>query len=134
MHKIHNILLRIPSPLLSVVGTILLFVTTLIPEKSVPTIPIFPGADKIVHIIMFALLTWAYIFDLTRKSKRVSVSILIYVSVIMIIYAAGTEWLQGEMGYGRSADFNDFISDLAGISFIIISIADVGAWWTKKNI
>lgn len=82
-------------------------------------IPLFPGADKIVHALMMAALTLVADFDLGRVEKRrlsgVKAKHVCVIALLTAIFAAIDEWLQGAMGLGRTADPMDLLADIAGI-------------------
>lgn len=90
----------------------------------------FEGADKVVHFIMFATLMSTVIFGLhwscassrseTGVANRESRARLLAAGLCVTVFAALDEWAQGAMHMGRSAEFADFLADLAGISIICL--------------
>ena len=70
-----------------------------VPEKEGP-----PGSDKIIHIIAFLGLGVLHFFEYGRTIKGF---------VIILIYAALTECLQGLTGY-RSFEWMDMAANFAG--------------------
>ncbi len=84
-------------------------------------VPLFPGADKVVHAIMFAALAFVWLTDM-GKSNRLRI----------FIVAAGTaaaggliEILQHVMAMGRTAEWADFYADAAGA----VVGSCLAAWW-----
>ena len=91
-----------------------------IPETEIPAIP---GADKVVHAIMFGGLTLVMCWDwsVSRRQilKRWQVSLC---AVASIIVGGAIEIAQGAMGYGRSADIMDFAADTIGALTVMYMI------------
>ncbi len=79
-------------------------------------IPAFPGADKLVHAIMFGGMTGALIFDYmrSRKASAIKTGIIIAFVVSSIVTGGIIELLQGAMNCGRSADWLDLAADAFG--------------------
>ena len=69
--------------------------------------PTFPGADKFVHLLLFALLAGT-----TRWRFGAALSGL----VIVAAYAVVSELIQGFALPGRSGDPLDVVADLAGVA------------------
>lgn len=85
--------------------------------KPVPDMemPMFPGADKIVHMLMMFGLTSVALFDIRRGEGRLGVRAVIVTALCVVVFSALDEWAQGVMGAGRSADILDFAADCLGI-------------------
>ena len=121
MKKIKDILEKLPPWTLSVVCFLAICWLTLAPHPLGDNdLPLFPGADKIVHGIMFGGFTLCMIVDSYRRIgwpagiRKVDFFAPIIASTFGII----TEILQQSMDAGRSGDIWDFISDTLG-SFIV---------------
>ena len=69
--------------------------------------PTFPGADKLVHLLLFALLAGT-----TRWRFGPALAGL----VIVAAYAVVSELIQGFALPGRSGDPPDVVADLAGVA------------------
>lgn len=67
----------------------------------------FEGLDKVVHFVVFAILS----FSLKAAFPKMRMIVLY---IIIIIYGIATEVLQGSMNLGRSMEFADFVADLLG--------------------
>jgi hypothetical protein len=67
----------------------------------------FPGADKVVHLVLFALLaaTARWCLGGTRT-----------VLLLVVAYAAGSEVVQGVLLEARSGDARDVVADLVGVA------------------
>lgn len=79
-------------------------------------IPLFPGADKIVHGIMFVFLSIIVLLDIMKHRDwqplgLVTVSV---VSLLCAVFGIGIEIAQRAMGLGRSFEILDILADTAG--------------------
>ncbi|MBR1632062.1 MAG: VanZ family protein [Paludibacteraceae bacterium] len=77
-------------------------------EQQLPT---FEGMDKLVHALMFAVLTLALAFDLRQTRWRRSAPGLL---IPPAVYGALIEVLQATLTDVRSGDWLDWIADIAG--------------------
>src|SRR3954468_23716997 len=81
------------------------FVVLFAPESATPsTLP--PGIDKVIHLALFAALAWT--------GRRAGLPVVGLASGLML-YAAGSEVLQGALPIGRSPDPLDALIDTVGI-------------------
>ncbi len=71
-----------------------------------------PGLDKVVHLGLFAVATWALLRVLPARAAL----------GLMLAQVVLSEWLQGRFLVERSAELADAVADLVGIA--------IGwAWW-----
>lgn len=79
-------------------------------------LPLFPGADKLAHAIMFGGLTLMICLDETRLKawKRLSGVFILAAMVISSGLGIGVEFLQRAMHAGRTFDIYDMAADCAG--------------------
>ncbi len=94
-------------------------------------IPLFPGADKIVHGIMFGGFTLCIILDWERRhgwTKKAGPTVWL-APVIASVFGIVTEILQQEMQAGRSGDVWDLVADVTG-SFLVATTAFL---WLRRN-
>lgn len=75
------------------------------PASGVPTAP--PGTDKVIHLVLFAVLMITAL--MARWTVPASVSVL-------VIYAAVSEVVQALLPLGRSGDLADAAVDVLGIA------------------
>lgn len=86
-------------------------------------IPLFPGADKLVHAIMFGGFTFCIILDWNRRHgwpvgiSKADWYAPDFASALGII----TELLQKEMNAGRSGDVWDLVADITG-AFLVCCV------------
>lgn len=85
---------------------------SLVPSGNIPEIPLFPGADKLVHICMYLglsfLACWAYVGDFIRLRCMYTLLAAVF------MYGVLMEILQRTMQNGRSFDFKDMVANLVG--------------------
>lgn len=79
-------------------------------------IPLFPGADKLIHAIMFGTLSAVLLFDWSRAHlwKAVPWSLSIIFSLLAAATGIAIEFAQNAMGLGRSLEVWDMIADTLG--------------------
>lgn len=80
------------------------------------SVPLFEGADKVVHILMFFGLTLCALFDTlhARKCRRLSLPVVALIALLCMGVGIGVEYLQAYMGDGRSFEFLDMVADAFG--------------------
>lgn len=75
-----------------------------LPASGVPTAP--PGTDKVVHLLLFAVLATTGRVAGLRSWPLVTG---------LVLYAAGSEMLQAVLPLGRGGDVVDGLVDVAGV-------------------
>ncbi|MCM1517873.1 MAG: VanZ family protein [Pseudoflavonifractor sp.] len=116
--KFHPLSLPHYLPTALVAGLILYL--TLAPNPLPDTdIPLFDGADKVVHAVMMLALMLTMSFDYARQQydtavSRLSTGVYTVICAITVLFGGATEVIQYLMGMGRSADVADFLADTAG--------------------
>lgn len=117
-----KILDRIPRFLTSAVVTTGVLYLTLAPRPfGSVRIPLFEGADKVVHFMMFFAMAFAYHFDFRRGKKPVDEARLMgWIFVSLSAFGGLIELAQWKMRMGRSGDWYDLLADIAGAVYGII--------------
>ena len=117
-----KILDRIPRFLTSAVVTAGVLYLTLAPRPfGSVRIPLFEGADKVVHFMMFFAMAFAYHFDFRRGKKPVDEARLMgWIFVSLSAFSGLIELAQWKMRMGRSGDWYDLLADIAGAVYGII--------------
>ena len=125
-----KILDRIPRFLTSAVVTAGVLYLTLAPRPfGSVRIPLFEGADKVVHFMMFFAMAFAYHFDFRRGKKPVDEARLMgWIFVSLSAFGGLIELAQWKMRMGRSGDWYDLLADIAGAVYGIIL-----AWLTSAK-
>lgn len=117
-----KILDRIPRFLTSAVVTAGVLYLTLAPRPfGSVRIPLFEGADKVVHFMMFFAMAFAYHFDFRRGKMPVDEARLMgWIFVSLSAFGGLIELAQWKMRMGRSGDWYDLLADIAGAVYGII--------------
>lgn len=100
----------------SLTGVSAILYLTLMPDP-VPgePIPMFAGADKVVHAIMFGGLYGMIWVDTIRRRRRWWRRPAAWYGVGVCLFGGLIELLQGWMGLGRGCDVLDWYADGAGV-------------------
>lgn len=97
--------------LTAVVVCVILYLTLLPLPLGEEEFPLFEGADKVVHFIMFGGLTGTFIFDRWRMYKTLSLRGALLTALCSALFGGVIEWLQYAMALGRAG--NDIYDALA---------------------
>lgn len=112
MKESKTIMSGVPRWLMSLVVIAAIAYLTLVPSPlPEPPMPLFDGADKVVHGLMFLVLAWCLNRDISRRKLLVAA---VAAFALATAYGGLIEVLQGTMQLGRSADVLDFVADVAG--------------------
>ena len=122
--KIQHAIERWPSWILTIVVTLAILYLTLWPDPLPDdTLQLFPGADKVVHALMFGGLTLVILTDRQRQSARRNASrhwtplrapFVWTVALFSALFGAVIECLQWAMGLGRGFELADIAADTIG--------------------
>ena len=86
-----------------------------LPGSALPDEAGIPGADKVVHALIFGVP--AYLFGrLVRRGWQVAL-----VGLVFLAHAALSEWLQGFVPF-RDPDVFDFLADAAGVALALLAL------------
>lgn len=97
------------------IGICYLSITT---GESLPRLPMFPNADKLVHFLMYAALSAALTWGMRRSGKTVVFTALGAIAIASA-YGGLLELIQPYFP-PRTCDLLDFIADAAGAGFSFI--------------
>jgi VanZ family protein len=85
---------------------------TLAPARTLPSAPLLPGMDKLVHAALFGILAW---LALQARARDRAAYVPVWLLILgLATFAAADEWLQHFVP-GRSADWMDWLADMAGV-------------------
>lgn len=117
MEKFKQLIAIWPAWIVSILTILAILWLTLAPKplgEEPP--PLFPGADKIAHAIMFGGLSVTLLFDWQRKHKwkPITFSLAFLFALFSAVFGLVIEVAQSGMGLGRSFEFGDVIADTAG--------------------
>lgn len=117
MEKLRNILRKVPTGLLSGVTLAVILWLTLAPHPTGDLdLPLFPGADKVVHALMFGFLGFVILLEMMKRLNWKPLSLVTIGAVAFIIsaFGVGIEFAQRAMGMGRGLEILDMLADAAG--------------------
>ena len=107
-------------------GIVILILTGL-PGSYLPHVKPLVGADKVVHLFMYAffafLCIWGYRQQYAAKGRGYRNKALLLAAVISIAYGGLTEIMQEHLVPGRTGDCFDFLADAIGTIVGIIFFA-----------
>ncbi len=114
MHK--GLKRRYPHFLLSALVTLGVIYLTLMPRPFGQLhVPMFAGADKVVHFLMFFAVAVSYYFDIVHKKAIADKPRLLgWIFLFATVFGGAIELAQSGMGLGRSGDWFDLFADAAG--------------------
>lgn len=128
--RILAILTHAPAFLFTIICLLAILWLTIAPHPIGDNeLELFPGADKIVHAIMFGGLTWCMLLDIQRRRWQ-KLRLSQYILAIALSTLAGfiTEWLQYLTDLGRSYDPLDLCADATGAILFALLYLPIGRW------
>ncbi len=117
-----KILKAIPTGITSLLALMLLSYLSLAPDPfDVNEIPAFAGADKLVHILMYAGTTLAFLFDYAkhRLPHHTKLNIELALTATAMVIGIVMEILQLVMRLGRNFDFRDIVANCIGAALAL---------------
>lgn len=129
MKKAQRFITNCPPYVFTVVVIIAILWLTLAPHPTGDiNLPLFQGADKLIHGIMFGGFTGALIFDSWRMRKTITRRMLCLSFIAGSAFGLVIEVLQRQMALGRGFEWADCGADTAGALLAIVV-----AWRIKKR-
>ena len=121
MDKLRDALSKVPKGLFSLLTIAAILWLTLAPKplgENPP--PLFPGADKIAHGLMFGGLTAMMLLDWQRIHQwdRVTIGMSTLYATAVAIFGVFIECVQNMMGMGRGFEWWDIVADTVG-AFVV---------------
>ena len=90
---------------------------SLLPPQDLPKVQLFHGADKVVHFMMYLILSVLGCWALKAEENRYGIWLIIPVAIGWGILM---EFIQLELGSGRSFSWYDIIANTTGVVVGII--------------
>ncbi|MDE5662892.1 MAG: VanZ family protein [Muribaculaceae bacterium] len=126
--KFRTVMGKLPAWIFTILCLAACLYLTLMPDPLPENdIPLFPGADKVAHGLMFFGLSLCGIFDTLRyrRWRPVPLSAIALVCLLSMGVGVGIEFLQRLMAMGRGFEVADMVADgfgaiLAGALWILI--------------
>lgn len=115
--KINVIINRIPKGLMSIL--IVMIVAYISLDKNpfdTNKISLFEGADKVIHCIVYCVMTLIFMVDWAkiRYPKNITILSMWVCVAISFVYSLLMEYMQDAMQLGRTASVYDVIANLIG--------------------
>ncbi len=103
----------------AILWSLLILLLTSLPGDLIPRIPAFADLfepDKIVHVVMFAVLVYLWLqgLGISHPSLFLASNRVFLALSLAILLGGGTELLQEYLVPGRIASLYDFIANIAG--------------------
>lgn len=115
IERMHLILRRWPKWILTIVCLGVIFWLTLVPQPlGEEELPLFPGADKVAHILMFFCLALCLFFDTLRSRgwRPLHLPLVAGLTLIAMFIGIAIECVQPAVG--RGFEFMDMMADAFG--------------------
>ena len=128
----------IPSGVFSVIATAVVFYLLLSPPSKIPSELFgffnFKYGDKVAHVVLFFLLTLAYLYDYTKlmNPKHTKVNKELALTVLASSIGLISECCQLAMGTGREFDTFDIVADVLGAFIAFFVMHWFGAHFLRK--
>lgn len=117
MNKAKSLITKLPAWIMTISTLLMIGWLTLAPKPLGDTsVSLFPDADKLVHAVMFGMLTIGILADRQRQTgwKEIPVWMATLAVAVASGTGAGIEFLQEIMGLGRTLETADMIADAGG--------------------
>jgi len=111
-----------------VLWLLIIALLSLMPGNELPRIPLFAGADKLVHAVMYA----GFAVLLIRPLLQIKFVYPYLLAVVMSLVIGGViEIIQESLASGRSGSWFDFWANLGGalLGILFFRIAVAGKKW-----
>ena len=113
MRRFLNIFLRYPVSLLLV--SMILYLSLYKPAGK-SALMMFANMDKVAHFLMYASLSAVMWYEHYRARHRVQIlSLLVMSFVLPTLFSGAMEYMQDWLTDYRSADYMDFVFNVAGV-------------------
>lgn len=132
MERIRQNLTKWPPALFTIITTGVILWLTLAPKPLGEEPPqLFPGADKVVHGIMFGFLTAMMLLDWQRVHgwSRASWGMATIYATAVSFFGIFIECAQNLMALGRGFDWWDIVADTAGSFLVAILWIPLQKFW-----
>ena len=96
----------------------------------------FPGADKVVHALMYFALTLSLLFDYakTRLPHHTRLNLECALAVVSMVYGLLMEIAQLMMNNGRAYSIMDWVADIAGSAAALLLYRLWLSHWLRRQL
>ena len=125
---------RVLAGPLAFVAVVLASLVVLFAPASTTPSALPPGVDKAVHLALFAALAWTGVLwidaaaerggdpQVERQPGRRAGLPVVGLAAGLVVYAAGSEVLQGLLPLGRTSDPLDAVVDVVGVALGLVAV------------
>jgi VanZ family protein len=94
-------------------------------------LPVFPGADKLVHIFAYGVLSASVIFSFSPESRR-GRRVLVFAAAVLVplLFGFSDEYHQSFVA-GRSSEFLDLVAD--GVGGLVVGLVWFIRWGRERR-
>lgn len=104
-------------------------------DLSKPTVLLFPGADKMVHFIMYFTLSLVFMLECYYKSLiQPKKTKLILINLIPLLMSITFELIQEYLTTSRTGSFYDELFNILGILVAILTFYFIKSWKLVKYV
>lgn len=104
-------------------------------DLSTPTVLLFPGADKMVHFIMYFTLSLVFMLECYYKSLvQPKKTKLILINLIPLLMSITLELIQEYLTTSRTGSFYDELFNILGILVAILTFYLIKSWKLVKYV
>lgn len=113
----------IPTGLLSLAVTLLVAYFSLSSDPLGSDLPLFPGADKVAHFLMYFFTTLVYLYDYTRKKfpHHTKANKELLIMVIAMVLGLLMECCQLSLTVDRAFEVEDIVANCSGAAAAFIT-------------
>lgn len=133
--RIKSILESLPAWLPSSLTVALILWLTLVPDPLGDNGPrLFPGADKVVHAIMFGYLAVMLMLDFQRNHhwKPLTLRSVVMAGTVSTLLGVAVEVAQLMMALGRGFEVADMVADASGAAICCILWKRLQKSWSQE--
>ncbi len=119
----HTNMNRLKNYIPAIAVTILILLLSLISPEKLPNISTlhFTGMDKVIHMIMYAVLSIAWVFALPVRTHT-NIRWMLTLALLISLFGLLMEICQSLFTVSRSMDMLDAVANLAGALVAVITI------------
>ncbi len=104
----------------SIITSLAIFYVSILKPAQMPTVPLFTGTDKLIHLLMYFVLGLVLNWDTSSASvssstQQLKISKQLLVFALPILYGGIIELLQANFFPPRTGEWLDFGANVAGV-------------------
>ena len=100
--------------ILTLLWAVIVAVLLLLPGDDLPKKELFKGFDKVVHVLLFGILSFLFVSIWEQRSSNIDWRIILISFLVSFVYSTLLEYLQNFIP-GRQYDLIDLLANSTGI-------------------